>query len=81
MTSSPLWRGGGKIFPNSPDENFSRRSTARCTAPVWPRSCRSWLARTSGGGRELQRRSAEDPPASQKLKGMGLDSVLVITDK
>ena len=22
MTSSPLWRGGGKIFPNSPDENF-----------------------------------------------------------
>ena len=24
MTSSPLWRGGGKIFPNSPDENFSQ---------------------------------------------------------
>jgi large subunit ribosomal protein L4 len=23
MTSSPLWRGGCKIFPNSPDENFS----------------------------------------------------------
>ena len=22
MTSSPLWRGGGRIFPNSPDENF-----------------------------------------------------------
>ena len=22
--SSPLWRGGGKIFPNSPDENFSQ---------------------------------------------------------
>src|SRR6267143_3042622 len=25
MTSSPLWRGGGKIFPNSPDENFSHK--------------------------------------------------------
>src|SRR3954466_12196265 len=25
MTSSPLWRGGGKIFPNSPDENFSQK--------------------------------------------------------
>jgi large subunit ribosomal protein L4 len=25
MTSSPLWRGGGRIFPNSPDENFSQK--------------------------------------------------------
>src|SRR3954465_4412112 len=25
MASSPLWRGGGKIFPNSPDENFSHK--------------------------------------------------------
>src|SRR5918912_1219637 len=25
MTSSPLWRGGGKISPNSPDENFSQK--------------------------------------------------------
>ena len=25
MSSSPLWRGGGRIFPNSPDENFSQK--------------------------------------------------------
>ena len=25
MASSPLWRGGGKIFPNLPDENFSHK--------------------------------------------------------
>lgn len=25
MTSSPLWRGGGRAFPNSPDENFSHK--------------------------------------------------------
>ncbi len=25
MTSSPLWRGGGRIFPNKPDENFSHK--------------------------------------------------------
>ena len=25
MASSPLWRGGGKIFPNTPDENFSQK--------------------------------------------------------
>ena len=25
MTSSPLWRGGGRIFPNMPDENFTQK--------------------------------------------------------
>lgn len=25
MASSPLWRGGGRIFPNLPDENFSQK--------------------------------------------------------
>src|SRR5437762_9361710 len=25
MTSSPLWRGGGRIFPNSPEENFTHK--------------------------------------------------------
>lgn len=25
MTSSPLWRGGGRAFPNSPEENFSQK--------------------------------------------------------
>jgi hypothetical protein len=47
MTSSPLWRGGGRIFPNMPDENFSTRSTRRCTAPAWPRSSRSWPAKAA----------------------------------
>jgi len=25
MSSSPLWRGGGRAFPNSPEENFSHK--------------------------------------------------------
>lgn len=25
MNSSPLWRGGGRIFPNRPDENFTQK--------------------------------------------------------
>ena len=25
MTSSPVWRSGGRAFPNSPDENFSQK--------------------------------------------------------
>lgn len=26
MTSSPLWRKGGRAFPNKPDENFTQKS-------------------------------------------------------
>jgi large subunit ribosomal protein L4 len=25
MTSSPIWRGGGRAFPNRPDENYSQK--------------------------------------------------------
>lgn len=25
MASSPIWRGGGRIFPNTPEENFSQK--------------------------------------------------------
>ncbi|GGY18030.1 50S ribosomal protein L4 [Paludibacterium paludis] len=25
MSSSPVWRGGGRAFPNSPDENYSHK--------------------------------------------------------
>ena len=25
MSSSPIWRGGGRVFPNSSDENFSHK--------------------------------------------------------
>ena len=25
MSSSPLWRGGGRTFPNKPDENFTQK--------------------------------------------------------
>lgn len=25
MASSPVWRGGGRTFPNSPDQNFSQK--------------------------------------------------------
>ena len=82
MTSSPLWRGGGRIFPNSPDENFTQKVNRRCTAPAWP-SILSQLARE---GRltvvdASRRRCAEDQAAGAEAQGHGPDdSVLVITD-
>lgn len=34
MTSSPLWRGGGRAFPNSPDENFTQKNQQE-NVPCW----------------------------------------------
>ena len=39
MTSSPVWRGGGRAFPNSPDENFSQKVNKKmyraAMASIW----------------------------------------------
>jgi large subunit ribosomal protein L4 len=47
MTSSPLWRGGGRIFPTRPTRISRTSSTARCTAPAWRPSFRNWFARSA----------------------------------
>ena len=82
MASSPLWRGGGNIFPNTPDENFSQKvNRKRYRAGV--AAILSQLAREDRLA-VVESFSVEAPKTrllSQKLKGMGLDSVLVITDE
>ena len=35
MSSSPLWRGGGRIFPNSPEENFSQKVNKKMFLMYW----------------------------------------------
>jgi large subunit ribosomal protein L4 len=81
MSSSPLWRGGGRIFPNSPDENFSHKVNKKMyRAGVC--SILSQLAREDRLS-IVESFSVEAPKTkllTQKLKGMGLDSVLIITD-
>jgi large subunit ribosomal protein L4 len=42
MTSSPLWRGGGRIFPNMADENFSHKVNKKMYRAGMAPSCRSW---------------------------------------
>jgi large subunit ribosomal protein L4 len=82
MTSSPLWRGGGKIFPNSPDENFTHK--------VNRRMYRAGLcAILSQLAREDRLRVVDefrvDQPKTKllakKVKDLGFDAVLVITDQ
>lgn len=81
MASSPLWRGGGRIFPNSPDENFSQKVNRKMYR-AGVASILSQLAREDRLA-VVENFSVEAPKTkllAQKLKGMGLDSVLVITD-
>src|SRR3954469_17182461 len=82
MTSSPLWRGGGKIFPNSPDENFTHKVNRK----MYRAGLCSILSQLA---REDRLRVVDDfvvdaPKTkllAKKVKDMGLDEVLVITDE
>jgi large subunit ribosomal protein L4 len=81
MSSSPLWRGGGRIFPNSPDENFSHKVNKKMYRAGMC-SILSQLAREERLS-VVENLTIEAPKTkllSQKLQGMGLESVLVITD-
>lgn len=81
MTSSPLWRGGGRIFPNSPDENFSQKVNRK----MYRAGIASILSQLAREDRlaVVENLSIDTPKTkllAQKLRGMGLDSVLVVTD-
>lgn len=80
MTSSPLWRGGGKIFPNSPDENFSHKLNKKMFRAGLC-SILSQLAREDRVA-VIEGITMDTPKTKQlagKVKAMGLDSVMVIT--
>lgn len=81
MTSSPLWRGGGRIFPNSPEENFSQKVNRK----MYRAGIAAILSQLAREDRlaVVDNFSVDAPKTklvAQKLKSMGLDSVLVITD-
>ena len=82
MTSSPLWRGGGRIFPNSPDENFSHKLNKK----MYRAGMAAILSQLVREGRlsVVDSISVDTPKTKQladKFKQMGLDSVLVIADQ
>jgi large subunit ribosomal protein L4 len=81
MSSSPLWRGGGRIFPNSPDENFSQKLNKK----MYRAGMASILSQLVREDRlvVVDNITVDAPKTklfAQKIKGMGLDSALVITD-
>ena len=82
MTSSPLWRGGGRIFPNLPDENFSQKINKKMYRAGMA-SIFSQLAR-EGRLAVIESLTVDTPKTRQladKFKAMKLSSVLVIADE
>ena len=81
MNSSPLWRGGGRIFPSTPQENFSHKVNKK----MYRAGMTSILSQLARDGRlavvdSLKVDAPKTKLLAQKLKAMGLDSVMVIAD-
>jgi len=81
MASSPLWRGGGRIFPNSPEENFSHKVNRKMYR-AGISAILSQLVRESRLSvvEDFIVDSPKTKLLSQKLKDMGLRAVMIITD-
>ncbi|MCG1041852.1 50S ribosomal protein L4 [Mycetohabitans sp. B8] len=81
MSSSPLWRGGGRIFPNSPEENFGQKVNKK----MFRAGVCSILSQLAREGRlsvveDIKLEAPKTKLLAAKFKAMGLESVLVITD-
>jgi large subunit ribosomal protein L4 len=82
MTSSPIWRGGGHTFPSSPDENFSHKVNKK----MFRAGMCSILSQLAREDRiavvdSLKLEAPKTKMLADKLKDMGYESVLVITDE
>lgn len=80
MTSSPIWRGGGRAFPNKPDENFSQKVNRK----MFRAGIATIFSRLVQDGRltvvdSLDVEAPKTKILAGKLKDMGIsDRVLII---
>lgn len=82
MASSPIWRGGGKIFPNSPDENFRKKLNKK----MYRAGMSVILSQLIRDERLLivdtfNVDTYKTKVLSEKLKEIGLSEVLIVTDE
>lgn len=80
MTSSPLWRGGGKAHPSSPEENFSQKVNRK----MFRAGVATILSQLAREDRlvVLDSFAVETPKTKafvEKLAGLKLDNVLIVT--
>jgi large subunit ribosomal protein L4 len=82
MTSSPIWRGGGRAFPNSPNENFSHKVNRKAYR-AGMQAILSELVRQERLNvvEEFVVTTPKTKALAEKIKGMGYEgAVLVLTD-
>ena len=82
MTSSPIWRGGGRAFPNTPFENFTQKVNKK----MYRAGMASIFSQLVRDGRlavveSLKLESPKTKVLADKFKAMNLKSVLVIADE
>lgn len=81
MTSSPIWRSGGRAFPNKPDENFSQKINRK----MFRAGIAAIMSRLAQDGRltvveDLGIDTPKTKVLAGKLKDMGIsDRVLIIS--
>jgi large subunit ribosomal protein L4 len=83
MASSPLWRGGGKIFPNTGEENYTQKVNRK----MYRAGIAAILSKLVSENRlmvvdSLTVDSPKTKQLAEKIKGMGLaaNRLLIITD-
>ena len=81
MSSSPIWRGGGRVFPSSPDENFSQKLNRK----MYRAGMAAILSQLVRQDRlavvdTLSIAAPKTKLFAAKIKDMGYESVLVITE-
>lgn len=82
MSSSPIWRGGGRAFPNSPNENFSHKVNRKAYR-AGMQTILSELVRQERLNvvEDFVVDTPKTKALAEKIKGMGYaEGVLVLTD-
>lgn len=80
MTSSPLWRKGGRAFPNKPDENFTQKVNRK----MYRAGMATILSQLARDERlfAIEALTAETPKTkvfAEQVKNLGLEQVLFVT--
>jgi large subunit ribosomal protein L4 len=82
MSSSPIWRGGGRAFPNLPDENFSHKVNRK----MYRAGMASMLSQLVRDDRltvvdSIVVGTPKTKDFAVQLKALGYDNVLIVTEQ
>ena len=82
MSSSPLWRGGGRTFPNKPDENFTQKVNRK----MYRAGMATILSQLVRDERlfvieELSVATPKTKAFAEQVKNLGMEQVLFVTNQ